>query len=123
MNAKRSAFLLLALLLTASAVFAQTTPPPPLTKVETKKVCMINEQFLNRDQIPVEVDGKTYYGCCAMCKERLEKDASKREAIDPVSGKTVDKALAVIGAAVDGNVVYFENDKNLETYNKGAAKK
>jgi YHS domain-containing protein len=113
---------LLAILLTAATVFAET-PAPPLTKVEAKKVCMINEQFMNRDQIPVEVNGKTYYGCCAMCKDRLTNDASKRVAVDPVSGKTVDKAKAVIGAASDGMVVYFANEKNLKTYNKRAAKK
>lgn len=122
MNFKRATLVLLAILLTAATVLAQT-PAPPLTKVEAKKVCMINEHFMNHDQIPVEVDGKTYYGCCAMCKERLEKDAAKRVAVDPVSGKTVDKAKAVIGAASDGMVVYFESEKNLEKYNKQAAKK
>lgn len=122
MNIKRSSLVLLAILLTVATVFAQT-PAAPLKKVEPKKVCMVNEQYMNRDQIPVEVDGKTYYGCCAMCKDRLAKDAAKRVAIDPVSGKTVDKAKAVIGAADDGTVVYFESEKNLKKYNKQAAKK
>ena len=122
MNFKRATFVLLATLLTVATVFGQT-PAPPLKKVEAKKVCMINEHFMNHDQIPVEVDGKTYYGCCAMCKERLANDAEKRAAVDPVSGKTVDKAKAVIGAASDGTVAYFESEKNLEKYNKRAAKK
>jgi YHS domain-containing protein len=118
---KQASLVLLALLLTAATVFAQT-PAPPLTKVEPKKVCMINERFMNNDQIPVEVNGKTYYGCCAMCKERLANDATKRVAVDPVSGKTVDKAKAVIGAASDGVVVYFESEKNLKKYNQQATK-
>ena len=80
---------------------------------------MINNQVFDKDQIPVEVDGKTYFGCCAMCKERLAKDADSRKAIDPVSMKEVDKATAVIGADAEGMVQYFENEKNLEEYNKG----
>lgn len=88
-----------------------------LKKVESKFVCMINNQEMDREQIPVEVDGKTYYGCCAMCKERLAKDADSRKAVDPVSGKEVDKAKAVIGADARGDVFYFENEKNLEAYN------
>ena len=122
MKTTRTALALLALLLTAATVFAQD-PAPPLTKVEAKKVCMINERFMNHDQIPVEVEGKTYYGCCAMCKERLANDATKRVAVDPVSGKTVDKAKAVIGASSEGVVVYFESEKNLKKYNKQAEKK
>lgn len=88
-----------------------------LKKVESKFVCMINNQEMDREQIPVEVDGKTYFGCCAMCKERLAKDADSRKAVDPVSGKEVDKAKAVIGADARGDVFYFENEKNLEAYN------
>jgi YHS domain-containing protein len=111
---------LLVLVLVATTAFSQTAVAP-LTKVEPKKVCMINEQFMNRDQIPVEVDGKTYFGCCEMCKKRLADDASKRVAIDPVSGKQVDKANAVIGAGTDGTVAYFENEKNLKAFNKKAS--
>ena len=85
-------------------------------KVEAKKVCMINDQYLERDQIPIEVDGKTYYGCCPMCKARLKNDPSTRYAVDPVSGKKVDKALAVIGVTPDGTAYYFENEGNLERF-------
>ena len=53
-----------------------------------------------------------------MCKERLAKDVAAREAVDPVSGKKVDKATAVIGALADGSVLYFENDKNFDAYKK-----
>ncbi len=90
-----------------------------VTAVEPNMVCMVNNASMAKEQIPVEVGGKTYYGCCAMCKERLAKDASSRVAIDPVTGKSVDKAAAVIGALPDGKVLYFENEKNLARYNKG----
>jgi len=77
---------------------------------------MVNDMDMGKTQIPVVVEGRTYYGCCAMCKERLSKDASVRSAIDPVSGKKVDKAKAVIGKRADGSVVYFENETNLRRY-------
>jgi YHS domain-containing protein len=87
--------------------------------VESNFVCMINDRSMANEQIPVAVDGKTYYGCCPMCKERLAKDEAARYAIDPVSGKKVDKAKAVIGALPGAAVLYFENQKNFELYNAG----
>ena len=91
-----------------------------LTRVESKQVCMINEQYMEKDQIAVEIDGRTYYGCCAMCVDRLNADEKSRYAVDPHSGKKVDKALAVIAADEDFNVFYFENEKNLDAYNSKA---
>lgn len=86
-------------------------------RVDSKNVCMINDRNMAHEQIPVEVDGKTYYGCCPMCKERLEKDEASRYAVDPVSGKKVDKAKAVIGVLPGAAVLYFENEENLKKYN------
>ena len=85
-------------------------------RVDPKKVCMVNERYMADDQIPVNVGGKTYYGCCAMCKTALAQDASKRAAIDPVSKRKVDKAVAVIGADKKGRVYYFENEENLRAF-------
>jgi len=87
-----------------------------LTKVETKFVCMINNQLFEKEQIPVVVNGKTYYGCCHMCEVTLKNDKSSREAIDPISGKTVDKATAVIGAEPSNDVHYFENEENMRKF-------
>ncbi|HEX8151629.1 MAG TPA: TRASH domain-containing protein [Thermoanaerobaculia bacterium] len=109
-----------ALLFFAFAAFAADAP---LTRVESKQVCMINEHHMKSDQIPVEVDGKTYYGCCAMCKKALAEKPETRVATDPLSGKQVDKAVAVIAADAEGKVYYFENAKNLEKYNEKAAAK
>lgn len=87
-----------------------------LTPIKSEYVCMVNNAAFDKPQIPVEVNRKTYYGCCPMCKERLAKDASARTATDPVSGKSVDKAEAVIGKAPDGSVYYFENEGNMKQY-------
>ena len=89
-------------------------------RVEPKKVCMINERVFVNDQIPVQVAGKTYYGCCEMCKTTLAQDESKRTATDPVSKRKVDKALAVIGSDRQGRVYYFENEANLRAFNPPA---
>ncbi|HEY0370916.1 MAG TPA: hypothetical protein VGD79_02890, partial [Thermoanaerobaculia bacterium] len=72
--------LLVSLLITVAA-FAGSEGVHPfglLKKVEPKTVCMVNEQAMGKDQIPVEVDGKTYYGCCEMCKKALADNAEKR---------------------------------------------
>lgn len=106
-------FLALGLLLGAGAALAD-----PLTRVEAKRVCMVNDTVFPKDQIAVEVEGKTYFGCCEMCKGRLVADASARQAVDPVSGKTVDKATAVIGTTPDGRVFYFESEKTFDEYAK-----
>lgn len=86
------------------------------TRVEPSKVCMINNQYMGSEQIPVVVQGKTYFGCCKMCEAKLAEEPSSRIAQDPISGRTVDKATAVIGSDPSGAVQYFENDANLEKY-------
>lgn len=102
---------------TAPAAQPSTSAQRDLTLVtDAKQVCMVNNQFMGREQIPVQVGGKTYFGCCEMCKGRLERDPSSRSAKDPVSGNLVDKATAVIGKRVNGEVLYFENKENFERF-------
>jgi YHS domain-containing protein len=93
-----------------------------LTKVEPSLVCMINDTLFETKQIPVEVDGKTYYGCCSGCEAALKSDPSSRTAIDPVSGNEVNKATAIIGADEKGKTYYFENEENLMSYTPPAEK-
>ena len=85
---------------------------------DNREVCMVTNQHMGRPQIPVEVAGKTYYGCCAMCKGKLEQDASQRTAVDPVSQHAVDKAQAVIARNSTGAVFYFENENNFRVFAK-----
>lgn len=87
--------------------------------VPSDEVCMVNDAYMGKKQFEVKFDGKTYYGCCEMCKERIPKDATVRMAIDPYSHKQIDKANAVI--AVTGNngeVSYFESKDNYTKYLK-----
>jgi YHS domain-containing protein len=55
-----------------------------------------------------------------MCKGRLASDATARTATDPVTGKAVDKASAVIGATPDGKVYYFESDATFTQFKNRA---
>lgn len=106
-----------------SAASKTETPPPSdeLQVVETSEVCMVNDVFFARPQIPVEVEGKTYYGCCQACEQRLAEDAGIRRAVDPVTGEAVDKATALIAARPDGSVLYFADEKSLERYRQDEA--
>lgn len=107
------------LLAVPGVALAEDGAAPALTRVEAKKVCMVNDALFQKDQIPVEVEGRTYYGCCNMCKERLAQDAAARTATDPVTGRPVDKAEAVLGAKPDGSVLYFESEETFERYLEG----
>jgi len=109
--------LALVLALCTTAFAADAKAPTKLKKVESQNVCMITEHHMGKAQVPVTVDGKTYYGCCEMCKKQLAEDASKRKAKDALTGEEIDKATAVIGADDDGKVYYFASEKNLDAYN------
>ena len=111
-------FCVLTVLSMGSAAYSQDGQTPgQLTEVDSKYVCMVTDKLFDKEQIPVEVEGKTYYGCCEMCKGKLQSDVSVREAADPVSGNTVDKSTAVIGATSSGDILYFENEETLQAYN------
>jgi YHS domain-containing protein len=91
--------------------------PAGMTRVaDTSQVCMVNDQFMGKPQIPIAVDGRTYYGCCAMCKDRLGKDPSSRMARDPVTGEPVDTSTAVIIQDTTGKVMYFASEDTLRRY-------
>lgn len=86
--------------------------------VKSSYVCYVNNAFMGKEQIPVHVNGKIYYGCCQGCVEKLENDRSLRYAIDPFTGKEVDKATAYIVLKKDGSsdVLYFENKENHQAF-------
>ncbi len=80
------------------------------------EVCMVNNTWMGRPQIPVPVDGKTYFGCCEACKARLGTDPAIRTARDPFTGDVVDKATAVMAYDDTGAVYYFASKDNLRQY-------
>lgn len=66
--------------------------------------------------IPVEIDGKMYYGCCAGCVGKLKYNSAVRFSKDPVTGKEVDKAKAFIIGNRDGTVTYFESKETASQF-------
>jgi YHS domain-containing protein len=85
---------------------------------DASTVCMVNDRYMGSAQIPVVVDGKTYYGCCKMCEKRLHEEPAVRSATDPVSHELVDKALAILAQDRTGNVFYFSNESSLKRANE-----
>lgn len=114
--------LVMALSAFAPAMAGDTNPAHDgarLKSTEAQYVCMMNNKVFDKPQIAIEIEGKTYYGCCPMCADRLKNDVSLRTATDPVSGKQVDKASAVIGADTHGMTYYFESKENLDKFASG----
>lgn len=99
------------------------SPKKPRGLVSNKSlVCMVNDRVMGHPQIPVPVDGKTYYGCCADCVGRLKSDRRARTAIDPVSGREVDKSQAVILKGDAGRALYFETVESARSYSPAGAR-
>ena len=98
---------------------AQSFQSSPST-IKSNLVCMVNDKFMGRQQIPVEVGGKTYYGCCQGCVKTLQYERGARIAIDPLSGKEVDKTEAFIALKPDrsGKVNYFESEDNYQKFSQ-----
>jgi YHS domain-containing protein len=114
--------------LSLAACSRDTSPPPTSSSAavvlpagmsrvsDPSQVCMVNDQFMGKPQIPVEVEGRTYFGCCAMCKDKLTKQPESRTAQDPVTGEPVDKAKAIIVQDSDGRVKYFASEDTLRRF-------
>jgi hypothetical protein len=88
-----------------------TALPSGMTRVaESSEVCMVNDPYMARTQIPVDVHGCTYYACCPACRSRLIDEPASRTAKDPTTGRDVDKSSAIIVRDPTGGVRYFESE-------------
>lgn len=85
-------------------------------EAKSDEVCMVTDRVFGKPQIPVEYDGKTYYGCCQGCVSRIKNEPRVRYSVDPVSGKTVDKAKAVIIEGPGGQALYFESRETAQKF-------
>lgn len=80
-------------------------------------VCMVNNAYMGKSQIPVKVMDKTYYGCCEMCKAKLNEDENARTSRDPFTGKSVDKSEAyIVLLNTQGEVAYFESEESYKDF-------
>jgi YHS domain-containing protein len=90
-------------------------------KLKSSEVCYVNNAFMRTEQIPVIVDGKTYYGCCEGCVSKLKNNLNGvRFAADPLTGEKVDKATAyiVLKPNSKNDVLYFASEKNYNEFIK-----
>jgi len=88
-------------------------------QVPNDLVCMVNDAYMAKPQIPVPVNGKTYYGCCEMCVGTLNNEESARMATDPQTGERVDKTEAfIVLLDANGRVGYFNSEANYTAYTK-----
>lgn len=97
---------------------APTATPAALTRIgDTGGVCMLSNRFLGEHaDVPIQVEGKTYRGCCANCAARLGSRAEARTADDPVTGNPIDKATAVLARDANKRVYYFESEATLARF-------
>ena len=101
-----------------------TTFQIPYEVVPNDKVCMVNDRFMGVKQIPIDVDGTTYYGCCQGCVEKLQKNIDNvRFGSNPIDDTKVDKATAVIVQDKNkGSVFYFATKQDAQNFiNKNKA--
>ena len=85
-------------------------------------VCMMQDTVMLKPGIPIEHGGKTYYGCCANCSKTITAEPERfTKAQDPVTGATVDKAVAFI-YGVEGSAFYFESEASREAFGRDPAR-
>nr|WKN38604.1 hypothetical protein K4G66_07800 [Tunicatimonas sp. TK19036] len=86
--------------------------------IQPELVCMVNDAYMGKKQIPVPVGERTYYGCCQMCVGKLQGEVNFRTAKDPATGETVDKSQAFIALqpGSDSEVLYFKTEANFHQY-------
>ena len=76
------------------------------------RVCMVNDAVQAKAGEPITHGGKTYYGCCAMCAEKIRTEPDRfTKSVDQVDGRIVDKADAVMHV-LSGSVYYFRTEEN-----------
>jgi YHS domain-containing protein len=84
--------------------------------VPKDQICMVQKYDMEAKTTPVVLDGKTYYVCCEGCKNTITKDKNERFSKDPVSGKRINKADAVLGRASNGQIHFFESEQTRAAF-------
>lgn len=103
-------------LYTSNAASLKEAAKQSIEPIKHSEVCMVQNRYGIMKMIPVEIDGKMYYGCCQGCVGKLKFRPEVRFDKDPVSGKKVDKSAAFIIGNPDGTVTYFESRETAEKF-------
>ena len=110
-------------LVAACAAVSTTTalagkPEGPVTgPVKHEKTCMLNNFVLKlQEAVTYIYQRRTYYFCCQGCVRRFAANPELfSKGVDPVSKKSVDKAVALLYARAD-TVYYFESAQHLQEF-------
>ncbi|MBK24588.1 MAG: hypothetical protein CME70_11390 [Halobacteriovorax sp.] len=105
-------------LLISFSLYAKSSVDNFIQVTEMNKVCMVNDFYnpmADFSKFMVQVEKKKYYGCCAMCKDKLQKSIKHRVAKDPYTYEKITKSDAFIVAdkADNGKTFYFKNKENF----------
>ncbi len=105
------------LILALSLYLGWAAYPVSAQNIEDRRfVCMMQDSAQVKEGVPIVHEGKTYYGCCPMCAEKMKADPNRyMKSVDPVSKAVVDKATAYIYAH-NGTAYYFESEANRGTF-------
>jgi YHS domain-containing protein len=83
---------------------------------DRSRICMLQDTVQGRSGLPCVYNGKKYYLCCAGCSAVFRSDAAiHSRAIDPVDGKSVDKADAS-AYAYRGHAYFFSSAGNMDKF-------
>lgn len=84
-------------------------------KVEQNRVCMPQNLVFDRDMIPVQLNDRTYYGCCEGCIVQITQNEALRMGQDGLTGENIDKSQAVV-LDIHGKAMYFASAENAKKY-------
>lgn len=88
-------------------------------EIQHSRVCMVNGDIKLHSVRSVTVNGKTYWGCCQHCISLLRYNTAQvRFTTDPVTGKKINKADAVIFPDPHNSrrAMFFQSDSTYEQY-------
>ena len=118
-NLPRMGLVIAALGLSVTGAMAESMPVTPALDgqvADRSLVCMIDDNLQKNPGLEYAYQGKTYYLCCAGCRNRFASDPARfSRAVDPVSGESVDKAEALIYGYA-GRALFFSNEAHLKAF-------
>lgn len=118
----RNFFIRFSLLLLGAAMISDTALAESGNVTKREFVCMMQDTVMLKPGIPIEHEGKTYYGCCANCSKAIQAEPQRfTKTQDPVTGETVDKASAFI-YGIDGSAFYFASEASREAFGRDPAR-
>lgn len=87
-----------------------------LRKVENKTVNMVTNRLGDDGQKVVRLEGRDYYVPDARYALAFNMNPSLRYAVDPVTGKRIDKSGALAYADYQDKVLYFESEESYQDF-------